>query len=86
LDLVARIHDGFRLAEEDLKLRGSGNLFGREQSGDMTFRVARMTDLRLMAAAKEEAEKILKESAGDLSKFPVWKERVKRLQETSHLE
>jgi RecG-like helicase len=32
--------DGFRLAEEDLRLRGGGELLGTRQSGDTPFRVA----------------------------------------------
>ncbi|MDO8584365.1 MAG: ATP-dependent DNA helicase RecG [bacterium] len=85
LSLVARTHDGFKLAEEDLKLRGSGNLMGKEQSGLPMFHAARLTDLRLMTAAKEEGGRMLSASP-DLAGFEVWKERVERLRETSHLE
>jgi ATP-dependent DNA helicase RecG len=33
LGVMARTHDGFRIAEEDLKLRGPGDLLGQAQSG-----------------------------------------------------
>ncbi|HEU0051233.1 MAG TPA: ATP-dependent DNA helicase RecG [Patescibacteria group bacterium] len=85
LKMVARIHDGFRLAEEDLKLRGSGNLMGKEQSGMPFFRAAQLSDVHLMHAAREESEQLLSQSP-DLRAFPIWRERVMRLRETSHLE
>ena len=45
--------DGFKISEEDFKLRGHGDLFGTKQSGDMAFKIAfliqnLMTGLRLM--------------------------------------
>jgi ATP-dependent DNA helicase RecG len=52
--------DGFEIARADLRLRGMGNLFGQEQSGEATFRIAdpiRDEDLNLKA--RESAEMIL---------------------------
>lgn len=40
LDILNRSNDGFRIAEEDLKLRGPGDVFGIRQSGDMDFKIA----------------------------------------------
>jgi ATP-dependent DNA helicase RecG len=52
--------DGFRLAEVDLELRGSGDLFfGTRQSGTPDLKVARLTDVRLLDAARTEAQRIL---------------------------
>ncbi len=85
LQTVARIQDGFRLAEEDLKERGSGHLMGKEQSGQPLFHAAKMTDLRLMTAAKEATEMMLGQE-GSLARFPEWNARVQLLRETSHLE
>ena len=65
--------DGFEIARADLRLRGMGNLFGQEQSGEATFRVAdpvRDEDLNIQArAAAEELlerdpELTTKENAG----------------------
>jgi ATP-dependent DNA helicase RecG len=49
--------DGFEIARADLRLRGMGNLFGQEQSGEATFRVAdpiRDEDLNVRARAAAE--------------------------------
>lgn len=58
-DTVARLKalckttDGFRIAEEDLKLRGPGDFFGARQSGMPVFRVANLTmDLQLLKDAQ----------------------------------
>ncbi|WP_440615230.1 ATP-dependent DNA helicase RecG [Cysteiniphilum sp. 6C5] len=40
LELMRQTQDGFIIAEEDLKLRGSGDIFGKNQTGDIQFKVA----------------------------------------------
>ena len=40
LEILNRSGDGFFIAEEDLKLRGPGDLFGIRQSGELSFEVA----------------------------------------------
>ena len=50
--------DGFRIAEEDLKLRGPGDFFGSRQSGLPTFRVA---DLSLDMTTLKQAQEASKE-------------------------
>jgi ATP-dependent DNA helicase RecG len=52
--------DGFEIARADLLLRGMGDLFGREQSGSATFRVADpLRDEALLAPARLAADRIL---------------------------
>jgi ATP-dependent DNA helicase RecG len=85
LEMVAQTQDGFRLAEEDLKIRGGGDMLGTMQSGQAVFRSALATDLSLMAAAREEAKRMLDQDAS-LETFPHWAEQTKQLQATSHLE
>ena len=58
LDLIEKIHNGFILAEEDLKLRGPGEFFGTRQSGLPDIRVAQLSDLPLLQTAREEAQDI----------------------------
>ncbi len=56
LAAIAATQDGFVLAEQDLKLRGPGEVFGTRQSGLPDCRIANLyEDLDLMQAAREEA-------------------------------
>lgn len=80
---VVRISDGFQLAEEDLKMRGSGSLFGTEQSGFSSFQAARYSDHDLMHRAKTFAEQVLQEDQA-LAFHPGWKALVDRLRTTAH--
>jgi ATP-dependent DNA helicase RecG len=60
LRIFVETEDGFEIARADLRLRGMGNLFGEEQSGEATFRIAdpvRDEDLNIQARAA--AERIL---------------------------
>lgn len=61
LDIMCRENDGFKIAEEDLKLRGSGDIFGTKQSGDMNFQIADLKrDYDLLVEAKKDASELLK--------------------------
>jgi ATP-dependent DNA helicase RecG len=61
LKVIESVSDGFRLAEEDLKLRGPGDFFGTRQSGLPDFRVANpVNDIVLLQKAREEAFRIVK--------------------------
>ena len=52
--------DGFRIAEEDLRLRGEGDVLGTRQSGMPGFRVARIeVHGKLLGAARDDAQLIL---------------------------
>jgi ATP-dependent DNA helicase RecG len=55
LRLMEETHDGFRLAEEDLKLRGPGEFFGTRQSGLPSLKVARLSDMRILEVARQHA-------------------------------
>lgn len=59
LTLLERESDGFRVAEEDLRLRGQGEVLGTRQSGLPTMRVARLSDLALVQLARQEATRLL---------------------------
>lgn len=74
LEIMKETNDGFVLAEEDLKLRGYGDLFGVKQSGDMTFKLANLTkDYKMLIDAKNESMEILK----DIDEYPVLKNILK---------
>jgi ATP-dependent DNA helicase RecG len=61
LEILRETEDGFRIAEEDLKLRGEGDVLGARQAGAPGFRFARL-DIHggLLARARAEAEAALK--------------------------
>jgi ATP-dependent DNA helicase RecG len=58
LDSIERIHNGFLLAEEDLKLRGPGEFFGTRQSGLPDLKMARLSDTALLELARSAATKL----------------------------
>jgi ATP-dependent DNA helicase RecG len=60
LEIMRETEDGFVIAEEDLRLRGGGEILGVRQSGDAAFRIARLPeDNDLLAAARDEARLLL---------------------------
>jgi len=59
MDILHKINDGFRLADEDLRMRGAGDLVGKRQSGIPLFRVADPSDADLVSLAGIEADRIL---------------------------
>lgn len=62
LRAIVNYSDGFKIAEEDMKIRGPGELFGVKQSGMPDLKVADlMKDQSLLEIARNEAEQILQE-------------------------
>ncbi|HXW39643.1 MAG TPA: ATP-dependent DNA helicase RecG [Xanthobacteraceae bacterium] len=60
LAILRETDDGFRIAEEDLRLRGEGDVLGTRQSGEPGFRVARIeVHGKLIAAARDDAALVL---------------------------
>lgn len=69
LALMRETQDGFRIAEEDLALRGGGELLGTRQSGDTPFRVADLEQItRLLPAAHDDARLLMERDGGLASK------------------
>jgi ATP-dependent DNA helicase RecG len=58
LSVIETVHNGFRLAEEDLRLRGPGEFFGTRQSGLPDLRMAKLSDVALLELARNEAERL----------------------------
>ena len=60
LQIMETCNDGFVISEEDFKLRGSGDLFGTKQSGDMTFNMANLRiDYKILVQAKNDSKEYL---------------------------
>lgn len=58
---IEALSDGFRIAEEDLRIRGPGEFFGRRQHGLSMLKIANpLTQLRLLKSAREEAFSLLR--------------------------
>ena len=65
LALMRETQDGFRLAEEDLRLRGGGELLGTRQSGDNAFRIASLDQItRLLPKAHDDARLLIERDGG----------------------
>ena len=65
----SKIHDGFKISEEDLKMRGAGDFFGSRQHGLPKLKIADFSrDFDLMRKAQSRAKKILK-SDPELKKY-----------------
>ena len=58
LDTIEKTHDGFQLAEEDLRMRGPGEFFGTRQSGLPDLRMAKLSDVALLELARSEATRL----------------------------
>jgi ATP-dependent DNA helicase RecG len=61
LRVVVDTNDGFVLAEEDLKLRGPGEFFGTRQSGLPDLKVAKLSDVAVLEAARRQAQRIFED-------------------------
>jgi ATP-dependent DNA helicase RecG len=60
LEIMRQTEDGFRIAEEDLRLRGEGDVLGTRQSGVPGFRIARIESHgKLIGAARDDAQLML---------------------------
>lgn len=67
LALMRETTDGFRIAEEDLRLRGPGEILGTRQSGDVGFRVAKPEDVAGLAPVAQSDAQLLLDRDGGLS-------------------
>ena len=65
---------GFELAENDLKLRGAGNIYGTSQHGVPNFKIARYDDFSLIPHVQKEAQRLLPK----LNELPLLRDLVEK--------
>lgn len=64
LAAMETMDNGFDLAQRDLELRGAGEYFGTRQSGVPDLRIATLSNVRMIEAARKEATKLLEDDPG----------------------
>lgn len=85
MKIMTETTDGFVLAEEDLKMRGAGEIFGTRQSGLPEFQVANIVeDYAILEEARRVASQIVSEK--DWKELPEWAILAKHLREKENLD
>ena len=85
LKALIKSNNGFELAEQDLKIRGPGELVGIRQSGLPDLAMASLTNFELIKNAREEAEALVEED-DKLLKYPKLAEKLKKFTKKVHFE
>ena len=66
LNVMCESNDGFYIAEKDFELRGSGDLFGTRQHGDMVFKIADLrSDMKILLQCKKDSEEFINDNIED---------------------
>jgi ATP-dependent DNA helicase RecG len=84
LKALERSNDGFKLAELDLELRGPGAIYGTMQHGDLDLRVAKLTDVKLIASARAAAQDCI-DRQENLLQYPQLFDHVTKLRTVTNL-
>ena len=70
LDILNKSNDGFYIASKDLMQRGSGDLFGYRQSGEMAFELADIyDDADILKTASDAVDLVLRENKPEIERF-----------------
>lgn len=85
LKVFAQTSDGFKLAEADLEFRGPGEIFGTRQSGISEFKLATLSDIDIMVAAKAAAKAQIS-SDRNFKTAPALAARLVQMESSIHLE
>ena len=79
LKIMVKTSDGFAISEEDLRLRGPGDVFGNRQHGLPETHIADLgADVNVLVAAQEEAERLMAQDP-QLLGYPLLREHVQRM-------
>ncbi len=81
LNVLISSTDGFYISEKDFELRGSGNLFGTKQSGEMTFKLADLKrDIKILKQANIDSEEFIKDNIkNNFINYPYYKNIIKEI-------
>ncbi|HIF72997.1 MAG TPA: ATP-dependent DNA helicase RecG [Dehalococcoidia bacterium] len=80
IEVVLNSNDGFKLAEEDLRIRGPGDYMGTRQSGWDDLKVATIDDVDLLQIARREASDLMADGTLDsLNANPVFAKELERV-------
>lgn len=77
-------NDGFKLAELDLEIRGPGAIYGTSQHGQLDLRIAKLTDTKLIASARNAAQTLLDQDE-NLLQYKHLMKNVNRLRAVTNL-
>lgn len=86
LKALVTAKNGFELAESDLSFRGSGELYGQKQSGLSDLGMEAIKNLKLVEAARTEAQNLVAIHPNLAEDFPFIHARVAKLGESLHME
>ncbi len=86
LKALVTAKNGFELAEHDLNFRGSGELYGQKQSGLSDLGMEAIKNLKLVEAARTEAQLLVATYPNISKDFPLIAARVVKLGESLHME
>ncbi len=86
LKALATAKNGFELAEYDLTFRGTGELYGAKQSGLSDLGMEAIKNLKLVEAARTEAQTLVANTKDIVASYPLITQKVARLGEVLHME
>jgi ATP-dependent DNA helicase RecG len=78
--------NGFELAEHDLNFRGAGELYGAKQSGLSDLGMEAIKNLKLVEAARNEAQKLVANNPDIAHSFPLIARKVAQVETSLHME
>ena len=85
LRVLSSTNDGFKISQEDMKLRGPGHFLGTLQSGMPDIAMESLTDIKAIQAARIEAQHVLAADE-DLKQLPLLRKQLQRLESRIHWE
>jgi ATP-dependent DNA helicase RecG len=85
LRTLAKYSDGFKVAQEDLKLRGPGSFFGARQSGLADATMENITNIKMIKFAHTEAKNIIQKDP-ELTKHEKLQQEISKMNQKIHLE